>query len=85
MSQIEFKYEQGHWGGWADDLGIIADQNTFIPMKRTGWYWRGPMRVTNQMHNWCIQNISKNKWDITFDYIMFTDEKDAILFALTFS
>lgn len=85
---IEFVYEEGHFGGWTDDLGIIADRNLYVPAKRWGWYWRRPQKVTTEMYDWLRANLGDGHgraWDVTYDYVMIAIEEYAVMFALRFS
>lgn len=90
------KYLEGHPAGWTDDLGIIADVNTYVKEVLPGWYfYPDNYEDITEMLNWCEECI-QGHFEIgtqqgpssrkpTLVYIRITDEAAASLFNMRFS
>jgi hypothetical protein len=81
-------HEEGYPAGWTDDLGIIADKNTYVTEHLPGWYvYIDPhvpvvnYDILGPIRDWCDDNI-KNYWSIGRGHFYFSDEKDLSWFML---
>ena len=80
-----FTYQQGHPGGYTDDLGIIADRNQWIEARRSGWQSEVDPQDYMGMREWCEQNLKHGTWFTGLYYIFIENEKDVAWFMLRWS
>lgn len=80
---INLFYTPGHAAGYTDDLGIIADENQWVPAVYPGWYCYGiSIGKHPEINDWCSKNLS-GLWSLTRARLWISDDHDATLFKLT--
>lgn len=81
----EFHYQQGHPGGYTDDLGIIADTNQYVREELPGWRSEVDPQDYYAMRQWCEQNLEHGTWYTGVYYLVLSKEKDVSWFMLRWS
>lgn len=81
----KFAFRRGHSAGYADDLGIIADENQWVYGQRSGWYSEIDPQDYMPMHEWCEQNLKHGTWYTGIYYIFIEREEDVAWFTLRWS
>lgn len=84
MSEYLLHYRRGHPAGYTDDLGIIADENQWVPEEWSGWYLYLPYGVGKHVDivKWCEENL-QGPWQLHQEMLWIARETEATLFNLT--
>lgn len=77
---MTIEYYEGHEEGWTDDMGIIADKNTWLPAMPSGWYI---YNCSPAIKAWALENL-KSCVCSNGSYVIL-DKKEAMLFRIKWS
>lgn len=83
--KLHFTFRRGNPAGYTDDLGIIADENQWIPAQPSGWQSDVDPQDYNAMREWCEQNLKRGDWYTGIYHIFLKNEKDVAWFMLRWS
>lgn len=82
--KIILKWEQGHPGGWVNDLSLFSDSTLWLNKRYPGWYGKIPNKLLKDVELWCNKNL-QHQWSIRFNELLIRDKRDLIIFILRWS
>jgi hypothetical protein len=85
MSKFNFKWQDWRPAGWSDDLGIIADRNTWVSERRPGWKSPIPPSMHIEVTDWCKKNLRPGSYIIGVYTVLLANDESLMWFKLRWS